>query len=119
MKKLLLFAVLIAGSSIEAHAANFAVITSPPTMVNLLALIIAGVAVGGSFQVLSLVRGGQLSKSWQLFTAGFAVLALSQVAKALNTFEIVAIPEYLVPTCFAVMGALFLYGVILTTRTLR
>ncbi len=119
MKKLLLLTVILASSAIEAHAANFAVITSPPTMVNLLVLIIAGISLGGSFKVLALVRGGQLSKSWQLFTAGFAVLALSQIANALDTFEIMAVPEYLVPTCIAIMGALFLYGVILTTRTLR
>ena len=76
-----------------AHAANLAVITNPPTIFNLVVLVVAVVGLVGAFRVTDLVRGGLLLKSWQLFVVGFIVLALAQVAALLHAFEFVSIPS--------------------------
>lgn len=109
-------AVLIAANN--AHAANLAVITSPPTIIHLLVLGMAVVCSVGSFKVLESVRGGLLGKSWQFLAMGFVVLALSQLAWLLHTFEIVLLPEFVLPVLFAIMIALFAYGILQAKRTL-
>jgi hypothetical protein len=95
-----------------AHAANFAVITSPPTFLNLFILCLAVACVAGTMKVHNLVRGGELSKSWQLFMAGFGVLALCELCALLNAFEIVPIPSFVVPAGLVIMIGLFFYGIV-------
>jgi hypothetical protein len=70
------------------------------------------------FQVLTLVRGGQLSRSWLVFTAGFAVLAVSQMAVILTGFGILPASRYLMPVLLMLMSALFAYGLYDTKRVL-
>ncbi|MDH3889606.1 MAG: hypothetical protein OEV49_00865 [candidate division Zixibacteria bacterium] len=101
-----------------AKAANLAVITNPPTIFSLLVLIVAVAGLVGAFKVAELVRGGLLSKSWQMFIIGFVVLVLSQVASLLNAFEVLAIPSFVVPMMLTVMVGLFAYGVFEARRTL-
>ena len=101
-----------------ANAANLAVITSPPNIFSLLVLIVAGAGLFGAYKVAELVRGGLLSKMWQMFIIGFVVLLLSQVASLLNAFEILSIPAFVVPMMLVVMVAVFVYGVFEARRTL-
>ena len=117
-KKALLVALGLCASACRVEAANFAVITSPPTLINILVLGIAVAGVRGAVKVLSLVRGGQLSRSWQYFVAAFAMLGLSQLAILGRAFEIINLPTFIVPACFAVMTGLFLLGIIETKRAL-
>ncbi len=102
----------------QAMAANIAVITSPPTM---LRLVVFGVVVGcvvGSWKLLSVLKGGLLFKSWQVFMFGFAVLAISQLTSLLNDFEIVSLPDYVAPALWAVVAGLFLFGIFEAKKTL-
>ncbi len=101
-----------------ANAANLAVITNPPTIFSLLVLIVAVAGLVGAFKVADLVRGGLMSKSWQMFIVGFVVLALAQVASLLQAFEILALPSFVVPMMFVVMVGMFAYGVHEAKRTL-
>ena len=101
-----------------ANAANLAVITNPPTIFSLLVLIVAAAGLFGAYKVSELVRGGLLSKMWQMFIIGFVVLVLSQVASLLHAFEILAIPTFVVPMMLVVMVGLFVYGVFEARRTL-
>ncbi len=119
MRKIVLLpALLVLVGAGSAQAANFAVITSPPTLMNFLILIAAVVCMAGSLKVVELIRGGMLSKSWQLFLGGFAVLTLAQLATLLNALEIVSLPSFVVPTLLILMAGLFLYGVYEAKRTL-
>jgi len=117
-KKILLSLLFVGAGAAPAQAANFAVITSPPTLLNGLILAFAVACVSGAVKVLALVRGGQLSKSWQLFAAGFAVLALCQLAILGSSFEIIVLPWFVVPAGLILMSALFLFGIIETRRVL-
>ena len=101
-----------------AHAANLAVIKNPPTIFNLVVLAVAVFGLVGAFRVTDLVRGGLLLKSWQLFVAGFIVLALAQIAALLHAFEFVSMPSFVVPLLLFLMVGLFAYGVHEARRTL-
>lgn len=119
MKKLsilsLLFILISAGDSV---AANFAVITSPPTMLNMVVLFVAVGCLVGSFKILELLKGGQLFKCWQLFILGFVTLVFSQAGILLRDFEILAIPSYVVPALLVITIGSFLMGVFETKKTL-
>ncbi|MFQ6009457.1 MAG: hypothetical protein ACE5K8_10965 [Candidatus Zixiibacteriota bacterium] len=117
-RKVLLVALGIAASAGRVEAANFAVITSPPTLLNILILIIAVAGTLGAAKVLNLVKGGQLSKSWQYFVAAFVVLGLCQLAALGSTFEIISLPSVVVPGGLVVMTGLLLLGIVETKKTL-
>jgi len=117
-KKMLLGMLFFVAGASRAEAANFAVITSPPTMLNVFILVFATSCVAGTLKVLALVRGGQLSKSWQLFLAGFGVLVLSELAILANSFEIIMVPSFVIPAGLVLMSGLFLFGIIETKRAL-
>ncbi|MGH8016373.1 MAG: hypothetical protein ACREBV_09295, partial [Candidatus Zixiibacteriota bacterium] len=67
------------------NAANMAMITSPPTMFSFFVLVIAGFCLFGSFQIWNQVKGGMLSRSWQMFLLGFLILAVSQLLNVLTS----------------------------------
>jgi predicted membrane channel-forming protein YqfA (hemolysin III family) len=102
----------------SAHAANFAMITSPPTMFSFFVLVIAGFCLFGSFQVLNQVKGGMLSRSWQMFFLGFALLAISQLLNIGNAMEFFSISAMVVPGLLVLMAGVFAYGVYTARRTL-
>jgi hypothetical protein len=118
MKKILTLSIIVLGLAGRTEAANFAVITSPPTLLNVFILGFAVACVAGASRVLTLVRGGHLSRSWQLFTAGFVVLVLCQLAILGNAFELITLPSFVVPAGLALMCGLFLYGIFETRRVL-
>ena len=95
-----------------------AVSNTPPLLLTLIVLGCACACVAFCIQVLSLVRGGQLSRSWILFTAGFVVLALSQVVVVLNGFGVIPNVRYLFPSLMILMSGLFVYGLYDTKRVL-
>jgi len=102
----------------RAEAANVAVIATAPGILNvmILAVACAGMAIG--FQVLSVVKGGRLSRSWQLFVAGFGVLILAQILVLIHCMEVLSLPGWAVPALLVLMSGIFAYGVFLTKRVL-
>ncbi|MDH4158481.1 MAG: hypothetical protein OEW00_14525 [candidate division Zixibacteria bacterium] len=110
-KSFTLLGLLVVFSSGNVHAANIAVIASPPNLLNLAVLLIAVFGIVASFKVLALVRGGVFSRSWQLFVAAFGVLALAQLAFLINTIEMLLLPTVVVPALVVVATGLFLYGI--------
>ena len=119
MRRTLAFtAVVCAGWAGDAQAANLAVIKSPPTILDLVALLLAFAAIAVGYQLLGSLKGGYLSRSWQLFIGGFGVLALSQIAKLLHTFEIVSLPVWIAPMLLVGGVGVLFYGVFQTKRIL-
>lgn len=102
----------------RAEAANLAVITAPPTLLNIVIFLVALAAAVLCWQVASVVKGGLLSRSWQIFMAAFALLALGQAVSIAATIEIVELPNFIVPAILVAMAGTFLYGVLETKRTL-
>lgn len=109
---------MILGLAGRTEAANFAVITAPPTMLNLGVLILALAALVIGVQLVGAVRGGALSRPWQIMVGGFVLLALSQVATLLHTFEIVLLPTWVAPALMVLWAGVFFYGLFETKRTL-
>lgn len=119
MKRIFSIAILlvvVAGAT--AQAANFAVITSPPTVLNAFILLIAIACAVGSIKIFELVRGGQMSKSWQILILGFIIFAASQIVNLCVAFEIISLPAYVVPALVVVALGLFLHGIFETKRIL-
>ena len=102
----------------SAHADEVAVIANPPTFFTFAIFAGACACIAVCFQVLMLVRGGQLSRSWQLFLAGFCVLGVSQLGMILHNFGVISMPSWLVPTLLAVMAGVFFWGLYETKRML-
>ncbi len=118
MKKILFIGLgIMLGGTGSAHAANLAVIKSPPALISLVIFIVAVVCIVVTLKLLELIRGGLLSKSWQLFLAGFSALAVAQVVYLLSAFEVVAIPAYVVPALLVVMTGLFTFGAFEAKKT--
>jgi len=119
MKKRLLTAIFtILALSGRANAANVAMIASPPTLFSFFVLVIAGFCLFSSFQVLSQVKGGMLSRSWQMFFLGFLLLAVSQLASILSAMEFISLPAYFTPLMLVLMAGVFAYGVYNARKTL-
>ena len=116
-KNSIILGLLLLGGN--AHAANFAVITQPPTLLSLIVLIAGVGCLFGSVKILSLVRGGLLFKSWQIFLTAFIVLSISQLANLVNNFEIFILPSFVVPALLVLTFGLFLLGVFETKKTLE
>lgn len=106
---------LLGGS---AKAANFALITSPPTILNIVVLLVAIACIVIGLKVVDLVRGGQFSKVWQMFIGAFVVLVLAEAARLSVTFEIMSIPELVAPAMMVLSIGLFLYALLETRRVL-
>ncbi len=99
-------------------AQTVAVTTAPPLFLTILVLLASGACVYFCWQVYSLVRGGQLSRSWLFFAAGFFVLGLSQFTQLLDGFGVFSVPRFLVPMALIMMTGLFSFGLLETKKVL-
>ena len=109
---------LVLATAGRSEAANIAVITAPP---NLLQVVILGVAVAcflASLKVLMLVRGGQLARGVQLFVAAFGLLTLCQLLVVFGTVEILNVPSFVPPLVLSGTAGLFLFGLMQIRRVL-
>ena len=118
MKRIMSLSIILLAAASRAEAANLAVITNPPTALNALVLLCAVAATGGAVKVLSLVKGGRLSKCWQMFVLGFALLTISQIIMLCQVMEVFTLPEVVVPALSVAAVGLLLYGILEVKRTL-
>lgn len=102
----------------NAHAANFAVITRPPTIMNLVVMLLGVAGIVISFQLMKSLRGGIMVKAWQVFVAGFAVLVLGQISILLQVFEVATLPNWVSPGLMVVWAGTFFYGAFEVKRVL-
>lgn len=115
---LMITPILILAATESSSAANFAALTQVPTLLNIVLLLGAAACFVFCLQVVSLVRGGYLSRGWQMFMVGFGILALGQALRLLGDLEIIILPGWLVPAAMVLMAGAFLYGLLETKRSL-
>ena len=115
---LTLMVFLVAGSGMAQANPPIAMALAQPLLMTILLLAAAVGCVVFCVQVFTLVRGGQLSKSWLVFAAGFLLLATSQVVVLLSGFGMIIHNNWIVPGLLAAMAGLFLWGLFETKRTL-
>ena len=119
MRKILSLSLFFTLCSTNVFAANFAVITSPPTILSIVVFLAGIGCLFGTVKILSILRGGLLFRSWQIFMTAFVALAVSQLANLINDFEIFIMPSFVVPALLTLAIGLFLYGVFETKKTLE
>lgn len=99
-------------------AANLTALVHPSGFLSLILLVGSVACLVFAFQLVSLVRGGSLMRSWQLFMLGFLLLSLSQLLTLLQELEIAALPTWLNPLLLALMAASFFFALSQTKRVL-
>ena len=110
--------ILVLSLSSRTQAANLAMIVSPPNFLSLVVLGLSVAAIVVGFQLLKVIRGGYLSRAWQIFIAGFGVLAIGQILALVRATEIAAIPVWVVSAMTAISAGVFFYGVFETKKVL-
>jgi hypothetical protein len=118
MRNLVLGIGLVLATASRSEAANIAVITAPPNLLQVVILAAAVACLMASVKVLILVRGGQLAKAVQLFVAAFALLTMCQLLVLFGTIEVLSVPSFVPPLMLSGMAALFLYGLMQIRRVL-
>ncbi len=71
-----------------------------------------------SMKIMSLVRGGLMSKSWQMFTLGFIFLILARLLILGISLGLFAVPEYASTVLYLLMVVTWLIGIFQTKRIL-
>jgi hypothetical protein len=71
-----------------------------------------------ALKVLSLVRGGLMSKSWQMFLLGFIFLGVAQIISLMVDINIVAFPEFVSTLFYMLMAGTWLVGLHQTRKVL-
>ncbi|MFH2037191.1 MAG: hypothetical protein ABIJ45_12375 [Candidatus Zixiibacteriota bacterium] len=105
----LLFACLLLGDTASA-AVDATKFYSPTAIVHEALLLCAIICLAWSAKVLSLVRGGLMSKSWQMFVLGFCFLVGAQLMVIVEQAQLVIIPGYFVSAIYLLMSITWLFG---------
>lgn len=93
-------------------------IYEPASIVTLILLLCSVLCLIWAFKVLSLVRGGLLSKSWQMFVLGFAFLLLAQLVTLGQQVALINLPGFVVTAFYLLMSITWLLGLYQTRRIL-
>lgn len=93
-------------------------IYEPVSIVTLIVLLCSALCLIWAFKVLSLVRGGLLSKSWQMFVLGFGFLLLAQIVTLGQQVALINLPGFVVTAFYLLMSVTWLMGLYQTRRIL-
>lgn len=99
-------------------AADVSLLLTVPAIVDQIVLIAAIVSLLVAFRVYTLVKGGLLAKSWQMFVVGLLCLAIAQLFALAEAAQYFTAPEWLRPMTFLCMAGLWLYGLLQARRAL-
>lgn len=102
-----------------AHAAlNPAVFYTPSGILDIAILLGTLLCLFWAARVMSLVKGGMMSKSWQMFSLGFGFLLIARVLSLAETASLFAFPGYVLTGLYLLMIATWLYGIYQTKKVL-
>lgn len=88
------------------------------SILHLALLLCAIVGLIWAMKILSLVRGGLMSKSWQMILVGFICLCLAQAVALVSKLGFLAVPEIIVTLLYLSMAATWLAGLYQTRKVL-
>ena len=108
--------VLFTGRS--AWAGSAPGIYSTEGIVHLILLLCAIVGLIWSLKILSLVKGGMMSKSWQMFVLGFCFLVFAQLMALGESAGMFFLPSYIKPSLYLLMAITWLIGLYHTRKVL-
>jgi len=85
-------------------------ISSTSAIINIVVLLFAVICLVWALKIMSLVRGGLISKSWQMFTLGFCFLIAAQILVVMQEAEFLILPGYFATSLYLVMTITWLMG---------
>ena len=91
---------------------------STSAIFNTVLLICALICLIWSLKILSLVRGGLISRSWQMFALGFSFLTLAQLMVVAESAGVFAVPTYVTTVLYLMMTFTWLIGLYQTRKVL-
>jgi hypothetical protein len=91
---------------------------SVSSIFNLILLICAIIGLLWAIRILALVRGGLMSKSWQMIVLGFACLAMAQILILGEKVNILPLPGYVATLFYILMAGTWLAGLYQTRKIL-
>lgn len=103
---------LLQAGTAAAATPDFAVLLTIPALVDQAILLVAIVSIVIALRVYTLVKGGLLAKSWQLFVVGMLCLAISQLFGLAGALGYLTPPEALRPGILLCMAALWMVGAV-------
>lgn len=99
-------------------ALNTNAIYSPTAIINLVLLVCAIICLAWAMKILSLVRGGLFSKSWQMFVIGFCFLVFAQLIVLGERTGLIELPGYFMTSAYLLMAFTWLIGLYHTRKIL-
>jgi len=122
IKKIIsLIVLLLIGTSATSWAGSGLNVTEfikPMSIIHLIVLLTSLVCLIWALKILSLVKGGLMSKSWQMFGLGFGVLIIAQLVSLGQSAKMITIPEFIAPGLYMIMVMTWLYGLYQTRKVL-
>jgi hypothetical protein len=91
---------------------------SVSSLFNLILLACSVIGLLWALKVLALVRGGLMSKSWQMFVLGFIFLGIAQIISLMADVNILALPEFVSTLFYMLMAGTWLVGLHQTRKVL-
>jgi hypothetical protein len=85
---------------------------------DIILLVCALICLLWSLRIMSLVRGGLMSKSWQMFVLGFCFLVIAQVFTLGENARLFFLPGYVSTALYLLMAIMWLGGLYRTRRIL-
>lgn len=88
------------------------------SIVHIILLLCALICLVWALKILSYVRGGSMSKSWQMFVLGFGFLVIAQVLALSKNSGLLIVPDYLSAVVYLMMAFTWMIGLYQTRRVL-
>jgi hypothetical protein len=112
-----MFIVIVSANPVFASI-NIPSLYTPTAIVHEILLIFAVISLVWAMKVLSLVRGGLMSKSWQMFVLGICFLICAQLIVISEQAGLLAVPGYVSSAIYLLMAFTWLLGIYQTRKVL-
>ncbi len=90
----------------------------PNGILDLALFVGAAFCLWWSARVMSLVKGGLMSKGWQMFSLGFGFLLLARLLAIGETIKLATLPNYIPAAVYLVMVVIWSLGLYQTRKVL-
>jgi hypothetical protein len=109
---------IIAAVSPAAASINMSNFYNTTSIIHVIIMLLALICLAWAMKILSYVRGGLMSKSWQMFVLGFGFLLIGQVVALCQNAGLFALPESFSLLVYLLMVITWLVGLYRTRKIL-
>jgi len=91
---------------------------SPAGIIDLALVLCVIICLFWAMKVISLVRGGLMSKGWQMFATGFIILLVARLLSIGESISLLQLPGYIGTALYLLMAFTWLIGLYQTKKVL-